>query len=287
MGDRTVVFYSMWVEARIHIFSVNQMTIPYLLYSPKTEISPILASLPHSGLQVPDEIALQLTKPHQHYLPNQDWHLDQLYDFLPDLGVTVLQAIYSRYVVDLNRSPTEPLFGNFWRSPIPETTAFNVPLYETLPSRQQIEQRIEQYYRPYHQRLQQLLDQLIEKFGKVYLLDLHSFLGLIEDEICLGNANGKSCSEFLISTVEQAFYSHGYQVVRNKVFKGGYIIRHYGKLPHVEALQIEVRYPVYLNSQELERPQIPSFQVPEGDRAKQNFQQIFRQICQAISDRRI
>ncbi|WP_245404959.1 N-formylglutamate amidohydrolase [Leptolyngbya sp. Cla-17] len=62
----------------------------------------------------------------------------------------------------------------------------------------------------------------------MYLLDLHSFLGLIEDEICLGNGNSTNsttCSEHLISVIESAFCSESYQVVRNKVFSGGYITR--------------------------------------------------------------
>ena len=256
--------------------------IPYLLHSPKAKITPIIASIPHSGLLITSEMALQLSEEHRHYLPNQDWHLDKLYDFLPDLGVTVLQAIYSRYVVDLNRPLKEPFFGNFWRSPIPEKTAFDVPLYQLLPSRQEIEQRIEQYYRPYHQQLQELLHRAIEQYGKVYLLDLHSFLGLIADEVCLGNVNGKSCSEFFIATVQQAFGTKNYQIVRNKVFTGGYIVRNYGQPHLVEALQIELRYPVYLNSQELDRPMVPSWHVPEFDRAKHNLQSIFTQICDRI-----
>lgn len=197
--------------------------IPYLLH--KAKKSPIIASIPHSGLSITSQMALQLKEEHRHYLPNQDWHLDKLYDFLPDLGVTVLQAIYSRYVVDLNRPLKEPFFGNFWRSPIPAKTAFDVPLYHILPSPQEIEQRIELYYRPYHQQLQQLLDRAIEEFGKVYLLDLHSFLGLITDEVCLGNVNGKSCSEFFIATVQHAFGTRDLKIVRNKVFTGGDIVR--------------------------------------------------------------
>lgn len=62
------------------------------------------------------------------------------------------------------------------------------------------------------------------------------------------------------------------------MFSGGYIVRNYGQPPQVEALQIELRYPVYLNSQELDRPLVPSWQVPEFDRAKHNLQSIFTQI---------
>ncbi|XGV94671.1 MAG: N-formylglutamate amidohydrolase [Leptolyngbya sp. BL-A-14] len=258
------------------------MPSAFILHLPTTQSIPVIASLPHSGLLVPKNIAENLQTPCQYYLPNQDWHLDKLYDFLPNLGITVLQAVYSRYVVDLNRSLQEPLFGNFWQSVIAEKTAFNTLIYRTLPLREEIEQRVEQYYHPYHQKLQHLLNKQIEQFGKVYLLDLHSFFGLIEDEICLGNGNGSTCTEHFISIVETAFGSNGYQVVRNKVFSGGYITQHYGRMPQVEALQIEVRYPVYLNAAQLDDASIPNWQVPEFDRAKHQFKTIFEQITDAL-----
>lgn len=263
-------------------FTGTPMPDPFLLHLPIIQAIPVIANLPHSGLRLPPEIVDQLEPAHQHYLPNQDWHLDKLYDFLPSLGITVLQALYSRYVVDLNRSLQEPLFGNFWQSAIAEKTAFNGSLYQTPPSPFQIQQRIEQYYRPYHDQLQRLLHQTIEQFGKVYLLDLHSFFGLIEDEICLGNGNGKTCSDQLTATVEDAFRSNGYQVVRNKVFSGGYITRYYGQLASVEALQIEVRYPVYLDAQQLGQATVPSWEVPAFEQAKRRFEGVFRQVVDAL-----
>lgn len=260
------------------------MTDPFLLRLPTTTPIPVLANLPHSGLLIPAAIAERLAAGPS-VLPNQDWHLDQLYDFLPDLGITVLQAVYSRYVVDLNRSLQAPLFGSFWHAAIAEKTAFEQPLYQLPPSDQEIQARVEQYYHPYHQQLQTLLNQLIQQFGKVYLLDLHSFLGLIEDDICLGNAHGKTCSDRLISLVEAAFRAKGYGVVCNKVFTGGYITQHYGKMPQVEALQIEVRYPVYLNAEQLESASVPDWQGEAFDRAKRNFEAIFGELATALRDR--
>lgn len=258
------------------------MSNPFRLHLPTIQAIPIIANVPHSGLLIPQGMLEQLEPSHQQYLPNQDWHLDKLYDFLPKLGMTVLQAIYSRYVVDLNRSLKEPLFGNFWQSVVAEKTAFNTPLYQSPPSQQEIQQRVEQYYHPYHDQLRRLLDQSIEQFGKVYLLDLHSFLGLIEDEICLGNRNGKTCSDRFISTVEEAFCSSGYRVVRNKVFSGGYITQHYGQSPQVEALQVEIRYPVYLDAKQLDTASVPSWDVPEFLQAKHQLESVFCQIINTL-----
>ena len=260
------------------------MTPIFSLKAPAEPTLPILANLPHSGLFVPEEIREQLTDIHQTFLPHQDWHLDHLYDFLPGLGITMLQATHSRYVVDLNRSLKPPYFGNFWSSVVAEKTAFNVPLYAIQPTPEDVERRLEDYYRPYHAELESQLDRLIEQFGTVYLLDLHSFYGPITDDICLGNAHGKSCSDFFIDAVDNAFAHEGLGVVRNKVFNGGYITQHYGSLPEVEALQVEVRYPVYLGESQLNKPIVPDWQISQFVTAKLQFEKVFRQIAETLSN---
>ena len=262
-----------------------RVTEIFLLKTPTVNALPILANLPHSGLWIPESIYHQLNSAHQAFLPNQDWHLDQLYDFLPDLGITTLQATHSRYVVDLNRALKAPYFGSFWRAIVPAQTAFKVPIYDTAPSPSAVKQRLRDYYVPYHRQLTDQLNRLIQKFGQVYLLDLHSFYGLITDNVCLGNANGATCSASLIDSVERAFADQGYGVVRNKVFTGGHITQRYGRLPQIEALQIEVRYSVYLNQTHLDKPVIPNWQVPEFFLAKQKFKGVFEQIISSLNPR--
>ncbi|AFY55324.1 N-formylglutamate amidohydrolase [Rivularia sp. PCC 7116] len=253
------------------------------IYQPTTVKSlPIVANIPHSGLFVPEDIATQFTAEHLNSLPNSDWHLDKLYDFLPNLGITVLQATHNRYVVDLNRQAKEPLFGSFWSAVIPENTAFNKSIYQNQPTDKEIKARIEKYYLPYHHQLKSLLEEKMERFGKVYLLDLHSFCGLIDDDICLGNLNNQTCSEFLISTVDKSFTNQGLQVVRNKTFSGGYITRHYGEMPNIESLQIEVRYHVYLQENQIDKPEPPSYQVVEFEAAKNKFNHIFNTIVSKL-----
>ncbi|MGB3293748.1 MAG: N-formylglutamate amidohydrolase [Phormidesmis sp.] len=239
---------------------------------------PVVANLPHSGLELPPNVASQFTDEHLRSLPNSDWHLQPLYSFLPSLGITVMQANYSRYVVDLNRALKPPFFGSFWSAVIPEQTAFKQPVYVQQPSQAEVIARIDKFYTPYHQRLSTLIDEMIAQFGKVVLLDLHSFMGLITDDVCLGNANGKTCAPELIERTAACFVRQGYQVVTNKVFTGGFITRQYGQQPQVEALQIEIRYPLYLPDDQLAIQEIPQWQGPKFDLAQTKLKEVFRQI---------
>ena len=256
------------------LFTLKHATAPAI---------PIIANLPHSGLKVPAAIAKTFTPQQLGSLPNSDWHLQSLYDFLPELGITVLQANYSRYVVDLNRAVKPPLFGSFWSAVVPEQTAFKQPIYIEKPSQSEVQSRIETYYTPYHQQLAGLLNQTIAQFGKVYLFDLHSFMGLITEDICLGNANGKTCSASLLNQVNNSLASQNYQVVNNKVFSGGFITRHYGQQTDVEALQIELRYTNYLPSDQLEIDRIPTYQGPQFVLAQQKLKAAFQATIAAIA----
>lgn len=259
-------------------------TAPFQVHFPTANPCPIVASIPHSGLVIPDDMISTFNSRYQTYLPHQDWHLDKLYDGLPKLGITVIEAVYSRYVVDLNRTAKAPFIGSFWSAAVPQKTAFNASLYRVLPSQKQVQDRIDQVYYPYHHQLESLLIQTVDRFGYAYLLDLHSFAGPILDQVCLGNGNGQTCSDFFISTVESALRNQGYQVARNHVFNGGYITRHYGKIPKVEALQIELRYHNYLNTQQLNLNRIPDWDVPEFYRAKQTIQTAFSHLVSSLTD---
>ncbi|MBT9311273.1 N-formylglutamate amidohydrolase [Leptothoe kymatousa] len=256
---------------------------PFRVHPPTGRPCPIVASIPHSGLTVPTEMMELLHGQYQDFLPHQDWHLNRLYDFLPSLGITVLEAAYSRYVVDLNRVAKAPFFGSFWQAAVPRQTAFGSALYRVVPDQPQIQRRIDAIYRPYHQRLETLLQAAIAQFGQVYLLDLHSFAGPITDQVCLGNNNGRSCSNQWMTAVKAGFNGQDYQVACNHVFNGGYITRHYGAMANVDALQIEFRYHNYLDLKQLDQPRIPDWDVPEFHQAQQRVAEIFRSLVDNLS----
>ena len=67
--------------------------------------SPLLVSMPHDGTHIPAELAADMTEAGLS-VPDTDWHVSRLYDFLGDLDASVIQATHSRFVIDLNRPPS-------------------------------------------------------------------------------------------------------------------------------------------------------------------------------------
>ena len=56
-------------------------------------------------MNFPGEIKESYNSKQLSTLDDTDWYLDQLYDFAPSLGITTIISTYSRWVIDLNRSP--------------------------------------------------------------------------------------------------------------------------------------------------------------------------------------
>lgn len=257
----------------------NDPDSPFIIREPQGETVPVVVSIPHTGTRVPEGVSRFFASPEMHALPNTDWHLHQLYDFLPELGITTIHAVYSRLVVDLNRPPEqEPLYpGRFETGLVPTRTFQGEPIWTHEPDPDEIERRRTLYHAPYHEQLFSLLDQTRERFGRAVLIDAHSIISaptLINDEllrdIYLGDREGETCGEWLVGGLQSGFEAAGLQVVRNYPFKGGYITRHYGGMENVEAVQIEMAQRVYMNEMD-----------PEGGPHHERFDQT-RQILRAV-----
>jgi N-formylglutamate deformylase len=213
--------------------------------------------VPHSGLYVPAEIERLFEEQHRRWLRNTDWYLPQLYSFLPELGVTMVEATHSRYVVDLNRDPSGELYGNFSRAVIAERTADGASVYAESQDAHLLADRVATYHAPYHAVLRSTLAETVQLFGYAILLDLHSFMGPISNDVCIGDRWGSSCSDYVSDAFHHALSEVGYDVVRNKPFSGGYIVRSHANPPKVEALQLEIRYTAYLDCSMIDEPGRP------------------------------
>ena len=226
------------------------------LYRYREGRAPLLVSMPHTGTYVPEWLAPRLSSAARP-LPDTDWHLERLYDFLDDLGASVLVATHSRYVVDLNRPPdnTNLYPGQDTTGIVPLDTFHREPLYLPgfPPSDEEVRKRIETYWRPYHQRLQQALEETKARHGYALLWDAHSIFSVLPrffrgklTDFNLGTADGRSCAPGIGEALAKAV--EGYSVVLNGRFKGGYITRRYGDPANrVHAVQLELSEATYMD----------------------------------------
>ena len=220
--------------------------------------SPLLVSMPHVGTYIPSQIAAQMTE-EALGVPDTDWHVDRLYDFLDALGAGVLRATHSRYVIDLNRSPEgEALYPGARNTELCPTTLFNDrPIYRSgrVPDAAGVAERRELYWNPYHSRLAAELAAVKVRHDYAVLFDAHSirsqvprfFSGRLWD-LNIGTADGASASPMVVEgLMAVARESSNYTSVLNGRFKGGYITRNYGRpAERIEAVQLELSQIVYM-----------------------------------------
>lgn len=237
---------------------------PYQINIPKGPKAPILLSVPHCGVEFPAELRSAFDPKLSAKPDDTDWFVDKLYDFAPGMGISMISAVYSRWVIDLNRDPeSKPLYndGRIITALCPATDFFGNPIYadqrkEVDP--QEVNRRLGNYYHPYHKKLSELLTGLKEEFGKVLLWDCHSirqFVPTIHKEkfpdLILGDADGTSASPGLIEAALSGLEASGFEVKHNYPFKGGYITRNFGKPTEDQhALQLEMSKLQYMDDME-------------------------------------
>ena len=217
--------------------------------------------MPHVGTSVPEAIAARMTDMARN-LPDTDWHVDRLYDFVADLDASVIAATHSRYVIDLNRAPDHrPLYpGSSETGLCPSTTFDDRAIYRDGQALEEAEiaERRERYWRPYHQRLQEQLVAITASHGAVVLWEAHSirsrvprfFQGRLPD-LSIGTGGGVSAAPALIARLKAvAAESAGYSHVVDGRFKGGYITRAYGNpAAGVHAVQLELAQATYMDEE--------------------------------------
>jgi N-formylglutamate deformylase len=223
--------------------------------------APLLISVPHAGTLVPSDIASRMTDAALR-LPDTDWHLERLYDFIDTLGASVIIAKHSRYVIDLNRPRGDtnlyPGQDTTGLCPLDTFHRQRVYLEGKKPDAREIQRRIDNYWVPYHTALQSELDCLRERYATVVLWDAHSICSVVPrffegrlPDLNLGSAGGTACDESLAQVLLRIAHSHPrYNAVLDGRFKGGYITRHYGRPTQgIHAIQLELAQLTYMQEE--------------------------------------
>jgi N-formylglutamate amidohydrolase len=225
--------------------------------------SPLILSIPHSGVHIPSVLSVKMTKAAR-AVPDTDWYIPKLYfDFLKKHDATVLKANYSRYVVDLNRPadnhdlyPGQPKLGV-----CPDKTFDGKAIYQApeFLSDEEISTRISKYWQPYHDELTAQIERVKAIHGYAILYDAHSirsevpalFKGVLP-ELNLGTNNTASCAPGLEKSIEDWLAKKDYSYAVNGRFIGGYITRHYGcPAENVHAMQMEISTATYMDESKI------------------------------------
>jgi N-formylglutamate deformylase len=202
------------------------------------------------------------------------------------MGITIIYAKYSRWVIDLNRDPeSAPLYddGRIITGLTTTTDFFGKDIYtseDKIPNQQEVERRLKEYYWPYYAKVQSLLNERKAEFGKALLWDAHSIRHLVPTirkyvfpDMILGNNDGKTADPKLIDATLEGLKSGEYGVNHNTPFKGGHITRYFGKPENdIHALQLEMNKILYMNDAEME------FNTNRADKMREVLKRTFAAI---------
>lgn len=265
--------------------------LPFRIAMPEGQEVPIVVSVPHCGTHFPADLEGSYVQSLIRTPDDTDWFVDTLYDFAPAMGMTMISAVYSRWVIDLNRDPdSKPLYndGRIITALCPATTFLGESLYRDgrkEVSVADVADRKRRYFAPYHHELELLLAEKIRKFGRVLLWDCHSIRRSVPTiqkdpfpDLILGSADGISASPGLIETALSSLEHSEWEVRHNHPFKGGYITRHYGKpTSGSHALQLEMSKVNYMDDAERE------YHPVRAGKMRQLLQQTFERLISQLA----
>ncbi len=248
---------------------------PFVVDEPDEHTLPFVFNTGHSGAVYPASFLAASRLDSLSLRRSEDAHVDRLFSSVVELGAPMLRANFPRAYLDVNREPYEldprmfegrlPSYANT-RSmrvagglgTVPRVVADGQEIYPGRIAATEAVARIEGLYKPYHRTLRGLIQRTARIYGHCILIDCHSMpsTSLGRDEakadVVLGDRYGTACAPDLMEAFEAQFQAHGYRVVRNKPYAGGFITEHYGE-PNLgrHALQIEVNRGLYMNESSL------------------------------------
>jgi N-formylglutamate amidohydrolase len=227
-----------------------------------TDLPPwVLLHVPHDSTRIPEEVrhqfALSSSDMGKELLLMTDHHTFDLFGRgVPD--AQVIRAPVSRLVLDVERfedDDREPMavrgMGTVYMK-----THDGQSLRHALRDGQR-EKLMDDWYRPHHAALTLAVEKTLEDFGRVVIIDCHSFPSKplpyevdqtpTRPQICIGTDAFHTPAR-LETVFSDRFTTEGWTVGLNAPFSGALVpSRYFGQEKRVAALMIEVRRDVYLD----------------------------------------
>jgi N-formylglutamate deformylase len=244
--------------------------------------SALVLDSPHSGTEYPDDFR-HACEPRL-LRRAEDTHVEKLYDFAPELGITWIEALFPRSYLDVNRNTTEldvSMLEDAWPGPV-ETdpqllgkvrlgkglvwsmTDEGLAIYDRRLSGKEVRSRIDRCWRPYHEAVRAAIDAAYTRHGYCIHLNCHSmpsissshstdYPGLIHPDVVVGDRDGTSAAPALSRKVCDHLAARGYSVSYNHPYKGVELVRRYGSpRVHRHSMQLEINRKLYMDEDSLE-----------------------------------
>lgn len=253
---------------------------PVEILMPRQQSSPCIFISPHSGRYYPRHFLEQVQLNALEIRRSEDSFVEELFSHAPDHGAPLIQAIYPRAYVDLNRSPDEldprmfygPLNNSALKlservkaglGTIPKTVGTGLDIYAGQLPAEEAHHRIHDIYIPFHDAVLKQRDQTHSQFGFSLIIDCHSMpqsangrRGLEDSsaDIVLGDRFGTSCAPHISDWIEYKLQELGLNVARNSPYAGGYNTHSYAN-PEMEfhTIQLEIARQLYMNEETIEK----------------------------------
>ncbi len=249
-------------------------TVSGILFAqlPDEDALPVVIDSPHSGLKYPPDF--QPTAAPAAILTTCDRYVDELWGAAPQLGATLIAALFPRAYIDPNRSAKD-LDPELLQGPWPGTVDGSdytrrgmglirrlalpgVPLYERKLAVAEVESRLACYYRPYRERLAQAIETAVARHGRVWHFNCHSMKsqgnamntdsGSLRPDFVLSDRHGTTCELRFTRWFAAQLIGMGYTVKINEPYQGGDLVASFGRPREGRnSLQIEINRALYLD----------------------------------------
>jgi len=228
----------------------------------------LLVEVPHAGLTIPVELADDYLAPAEAVMRDADIFVDRLYANAPSHGAALLTTHVSRYVVDLNRAPSDVDVVSVPDHPSPgalqprgviwRATTDGRPILRRPLTFDALQERLARYYTPYHSALQQYVERSRRRCGYAVVLaahsmpsagrSLHTDSGSRRADVVPGTLGRSSADARVIDLVDAHFRDAGLSVQHDTPYRGGFTTGHYGKPKQgVHVIQVELNRALYVD----------------------------------------
>ena len=222
---------------------------------------PLILHLPHNATQLPNDFEWHLSKEmlQRDIFRLVDHHTLELFQPLIEAGGVALHNNLCRLYFDPERfADREQESMNQLGMGVFYTHSTDGQCFRETDSDEVYQQRIQELHQPYHQKLTALVENMLQRFGKVLIIDGHSYPVEVlpfeqypndpRPQIDIGTWEPPSphSRRELVTHTRQSFENGGYSVEFNAPFKGSLVPIQFIGDPRVQSIMLEIRRDVYL-----------------------------------------